>query len=164
MFDCTGIRPARFVSLEKGRAPTLSRHFKVLLPVPPRGRNTLPRGGRRAKLSDVVLADFCLIVSCLAARSAFPYVTEKAAALPVAKHHRLRPRTYIYWVATAIGVVRPLAGLGSMSIKNALSSYSGVFHRPWNDTVLLRLAMAKVRKNPEPPKKFGKKLCGDVVI
>ena len=23
----------------------------------------------------------------------------------------------IYWVATAIGVVRPLAGLGSMSIK-----------------------------------------------
>ena len=136
MFSCTGIRPARFVSLEKGRAPTLSRHFTVHLSVPPRGRNTLPRGGRRAKLSDVVLADFCLIVSCLAARSAFPYVTEKAAALPVAKHHRLRPRTYIYWVATAIGVVRPLAGLGSMSIKNALSSYSGVFHRPWYDTVL----------------------------
>jgi hypothetical protein len=62
----------------------------------------------------------------------------------------------IYWVATAIGVVRSLADLGSMSIKNALSHHSGVFHRPWNDIVLLRLAMAKVRKNPEPPKKFGK--------
>ena len=60
-------------------------------------------------------------------------------------------------MATAIGVVRPLAGLGSMSIKNALSDDSGVFHRPWYDTVLLRLAMAKVRKNPESPKKFGKK-------
>ena len=35
-----------------------------------------------------------------------------------------------YWVATAIGVVRPLAGLGSMDKKNALSHYSGVFHRP----------------------------------
>lgn len=35
-----------------------------------------------------------------------------------------------YWVATAIGVVRPLAGLGSMDIKNAQSCYSGVFHRP----------------------------------
>lgn len=35
-----------------------------------------------------------------------------------------------YWVATAIGVVRPLAGLGSMDIKNALSHHSGVFHRP----------------------------------
>ena len=42
----------------------------------------------------------------------------------------------IYWVATAYGVVRPLAGLGSMSIKNALSDDSGVFHRPWYDTVL----------------------------
>ena len=65
----------------------------------------------------------------------------------------------IYWVATAIGVVRSLADLGSMSIKNALSHHSGVFHRPWNDIVLLRLAMAKVRKNPEVPKKFGKKFA-----
>ena len=38
-----------------------------------------------------------------------------------------------YRVATAIGVVRPLAGLGSMDIKNALSCYSGVFHRPWSE-------------------------------
>ena len=46
------------------------------------------------------------------------------------------PRTYIYWVATAIGVVRSLADLGSMSIKNALSHYSGVFHRPWSYPLL----------------------------
>jgi hypothetical protein len=42
----------------------------------------------------------------------------------------------IYWVATAIGVVRPLAGLGSMDIKNAQSLYSGVFHRPRDDNVI----------------------------
>lgn len=60
----------------------------------------------------------------------FRFKTGKAAALPVAKHYRLRPETYIYWVATAIGVVRPLAGLGSIGIKNALSLYSGVFHSP----------------------------------
>lgn len=63
-------------------------------------------------------------------RERLPHGTEKAAAFPVAKRNRLCPRTYIYWVATAIGVVRPLAGLGSMSIKNALSDDSGVFHRP----------------------------------
>ena len=62
----------------------------------------------------------------------------------------------IYWVATAIGVVRPLAGLGSMDIKNALSRYSGVFHRPWSEPLSICLAMAKVQKNPELPKKFGK--------
>ena len=84
-----------------------------------------------------ILSDSCMIVSCLAARSAFLYETEKAAALPVVKQDRLRPRTYIYWVATAIGVVRPLAGLGSMSIKNALSCYSGVFHRPWSEPLYL---------------------------
>ena len=86
--------------------------------------------------SNVDPSGLDLLFSCLAARSAFPYETEKAAALPVAKHYRLRPRTYIYWVATAIGVVRSLADLGSMSIKNALSDNSGVFHRPWHDTVL----------------------------
>lgn len=85
MFDFTGIRPARFF-LGKGESSHAFRHFNVFIPVPPHGWNTLPRGGRRAKLLDVVLADCCIIVSCLAARSAFPYETEKAAALPVVKH------------------------------------------------------------------------------
>ena len=67
---------------------------------------------------------------------------------------RLRPRTYIYWVATAIGVVRPLAGLGSMDIKNALSHHSGVFHRPRSKPLYHCLAMAKVSKNPETSKRF----------
>ncbi len=55
---------------------------------------------------------------------------QKETAVPVAKHHRLCPRTYIYWGAASYGLMRPLAGLGSMSIKNALSCYSDVFHRP----------------------------------
>ena len=42
-----------------------------------------------------------------------------------------------------------------MDIKNALSHYSGVFHRPWSELLYLYLALAKVRKNPELPKKFG---------
>ena len=157
MFSCTGIRPARFVSLEKGRAPTLSRHFTAHLPVPPRGRNTLPRGGRRAKLSNVVLADFCLIVSCLAARSAFPYETEKAAALPVVKHIETSSKDlyllggHRYWCSETSGRSRKY-----VSIKNALSHDSGVFHRPWSEPLSICLTVAKVRKNPEPPKKFGK--------
>ena len=130
MFSCTGIRPARFVSLEKGRAPTLSdtstssSQFRLTAGTLSPGEEGGP------SFRTWILSDSCMIVSCLTARSAFPYVTEKAAALPVAKRNRLCPRTYIYWVATAIGVVRPLAGLGSMDIKNALSHDSGVFHRP----------------------------------
>ena len=103
-----------------------------------------------------ILSDFSLISSCLTARSAFPYETEKAAALPVVKHHRLRPRTYIYWVATAIGVVRPLAGLGSMDINNA-RCYFGRHLRPMT-RVMLCLARAKVDKNPETSKKFREKV------
>ena len=60
----------------------------------------------------------------------FRFKTGKAAALPVAKLIDFVQGRNIYWVATAIGVVRPLAGLGSIGIKNALSLYSGVFHRP----------------------------------
>ena len=71
---------------------------------------------------------------------------------------RLRPRTYIYWVATAIGVVRPLAGLGSMDIKNALSHYSGVFHRPRSKPLSMYFAMAKVSKNPETSKEIREKV------
>lgn len=136
MFDCTGIRPARFVSLEKGRAPTLSDTSTSLSQFRLAAGTLSPGEEGGPSFRTWILADSCMIVSCLAARSAFPYETEKAAALPVVKHHRLRPRTYIYWVATAIGVVRPLAGLGSMDIKNALSYDSGVFHRPWYNTVL----------------------------
>ena len=102
------------------------------------------------------LSGFSLIISCLAARSAFPYETEKAAALPVAKRNRLCPRTYIYWVATAIGVVRPLAGLGSMDINNA-RCYFGRHLRPMT-RVMYCLAMAKIDKNPETSKKFRENL------
>ena len=137
MFRCTGIRPARFDSSEKGRAPTPSDTLTSLSQFRLTAGTLSPGEEGGPSFRTWILSDFSLISSCLTARSAFPYETEKAAALPVAKHNRLCPRTYIYWVATAIGVVRPLAGLGSMSIKNALSSYSGVFHRPWNDNVLL---------------------------
>ncbi len=79
---------------------------------------------------------FLQFISCLTARSAFPYETEKAAALPVAKHHRLRPRTqyllggHRYWCSETSGRSR------KYEHKNALSDDSGVFHRPWYDTVL----------------------------
>ena len=84
------------------------------------------------------------------------------------------PWTYFYWVATAIGVVRSLADLGSMSIKNALSHYSGVFHRPrsfllyyvsrWqryeknrNDQIKLEKNYAKTRKSVEKSPKCLRK-------
>ena len=131
MFRCTGIRPVRFIVLEK-RGELLRYHDPLRFIFSSASRPEHSPPGRKAVVAVRmwILSDFSLISSCLTARSAFPYETEKAAALPVAKHHRLCPRTYIYWVATAIGVVRPLAGLGSMDIKNALSRYSGVFHRP----------------------------------
>ena len=98
-----------------------------------------------------------MIVSCLAARSAFPYETEKAAALPVAKHiETLSEDLYLlgghrYWCSETSGRSRKY-----VSIKNALSHDSGVFHRPRSKPLSMYFAMAKVRKNPEPPKKFGK--------
>lgn len=86
MFDFTGIRPARFVSLEKGRAPTLSdtstssSQFRLTAGTLSPGEEGGP------SFRTWILSDSCMIVSCLAARSAFPYETEKAAALPVVKH------------------------------------------------------------------------------
>ena len=56
-------------------------------------------------------------------------------------------------------LMRPLAGLGCMSIKNALSLYSGVFHRPRYVVVLLCFAVAKVGKNSETAKRFREKFC-----
>jgi len=56
-----------------------------------------------------------------------------------------------YRVATAIGVVRPLAGLGSMDINNA-RCYFGRHLRPTTFAVSC-LAMAKIDKNPETCKK-----------
>ena len=58
----------------------------------------------------------CLVPSagifCSQGGNDFPQMTGKAAALPVAKHKQiLSARTHIYWVATAIGVVRSMADL-----------------------------------------------------
>lgn len=50
--------------------------------------------------------------SCSASRpEPSPQETGKAAALPVVKHRDFVQGLNIYWVATAIGVMRPLAGL-----------------------------------------------------
>ena len=101
-----------------------------------------------------ILSDFSLISSCLTARSAFPYETEKAAALPVAKQSRLRPRTCIllgghrYWCSETSGRSRKYGH------KKCPELLLGRLSPPPERTALLCLAMAKVSKNPETCKRF----------
>lgn len=53
-------------------------------------------------------------IFCSQGGNGFPQMTGKAAAVPLSLNITDSvTRTYIYWVATAIGVVRSMADLGS---------------------------------------------------
>ena len=78
---------------------------------------------------------------------------QKETAVPVAKLIDSVQGRYIYWGAASYGLMRPLAGLGSMSIKNARFCF-GRLSSSFERYRSMSLAMAKVRKNPETSKRF----------
>ena len=143
MLECLaiqGIRPVRFYLFkEKGRCGRrrYCGYEPKIYSLQPCGMGHLPQGKEKRVHLACISFKSSTRPRVVAIRGiSFLYRQRKRQPSLSLNIQDFSPRTYIYWVATAIGVVRPLAGLGSMSIKNALSDNSGVFHRPWYDTVL----------------------------
>ena len=86
---------AYIISKKKGRAPTLSDTSKSFFQFRLAARTLSPWRGRRPRFHDITLSGGITSNSCLTARSAFPYETEKAAAFPVAKQSRFQSKDLI---------------------------------------------------------------------
>ena len=146
---------AYIISKKKGRAPTLSDTSKSFFQFRLAAGTLSPWRGRRPRFHDITLSGVLTSNSCLTARSAFPYETEKAAAFPVAKHIDFSPRTLFllgghrYWCSED-----HVSSEVSMSIKKCPEYLLGRLSPPLELSCSMCLAMAKVRRNPETCKRF----------
>ena len=96
VFPCTAVNGSLIEKGESKRQP-VRRHLIPARSLRPRGAEHLPLGRKAFHIPrHVPFRAARAFIFCLTVRIAFPYVTGKAAAFPVAKHVDLQSKDFIF--------------------------------------------------------------------